>query len=34
MPAVLTAMQDELDRSMAAMSKGEPAGLFHQLHRR
>jgi TldD protein len=28
MPAVLTAMQDELDRSMAAMSKGEPADYF------
>src|ERR1700690_1395399 len=27
-PAVLTAMQDELDRSIAAMSKGEPAGYF------
>src|SRR5579863_5812619 len=28
MPAVLTAMQDELDRSMAAMSKGDPADYF------
>src|SRR6202044_2208209 len=28
MPAVLTAMQDELDRSMAAMSKGEPPDYF------
>ncbi len=28
MPAVLTAMQDELDRSMAAMSKGDPAAYF------
>ncbi|HJZ52288.1 MAG TPA: metallopeptidase TldD-related protein, partial [Candidatus Acidoferrales bacterium] len=27
-PAVLTAMQDELDRSMAAMSKGDPAAYF------
>ena len=27
-PAVLTAMQDELDRSMAAMSKGDPADYF------
>ena len=27
-PSVLTAMQDELDRSMAAMSKGDPAGYF------
>src|ERR1700730_13012508 len=27
-PAVLTAMQDELDRSMAAMSKGDPADCF------
>src|SRR6202522_2563476 len=28
LPAVLTAMQDELDRSMAAMSKGDPADYF------
>jgi len=28
MPAVLTAMQDELDRSMAAMSKGDPVDYF------
>src|SRR5271154_1418400 len=28
MPAVLTAMQDELDRSMAAMSKGDPPDYF------
>jgi TldD protein len=28
MPSVLTAMQDELDRSMAAMSKGDPADYF------
>jgi TldD protein len=27
-PAVLTAMQDELDRSMAAMSKGDPPDYF------
>src|SRR5271156_805431 len=27
-PAVLTAMQDELDRSMAAISKGDPAAYF------
>ena len=27
-PAVLTAMQDELDRSMAAMSKGDPPAYF------
>src|SRR5580693_5406126 len=27
-PSVLTAMQDELDRSMAAMSKGEPPDYF------
>src|SRR5271156_3084839 len=27
-PSVLTAMQDELDRSMAAMSKGDPADYF------
>jgi predicted Zn-dependent protease len=27
-PAVLTAMQDELDRSMAAVSKGDPAAYF------
>src|SRR5580693_10778407 len=28
MPAVLTAMQDELDRSLAAMSKGDPTDYF------
>ena len=28
LPAVLTAMQDELDRSMAAMSKGDPPDYF------
>jgi hypothetical protein len=27
-PSVLTAMQDELDRSMAAMSKGDPVDYF------